>query len=293
MSALSFVQFEFTHAIGPQPGRYVVASSDLPVLPRGAPDPVTGVTRAAAEGDVLAVSVHDAPVARGGRLRKDRARTAPSGERPGDVSVLRAALVGAARPLTTEAARSWLRACDSDRDLVQPWVAAGLEVVNLAIRAHRLATSDPYAVEVTAIDARAVRLGYGSAEQVASGRWEAAIVLETGGRGATRDERLVPAAAVADALAGRAVLPESLDLVLRALLDVRHGRPRAAALGLRAAADLGRAEFAGNEGVGAVLDRGDEVADVLVPRALLGPLGAEDERCLRKALEQLAGGLAG
>ena len=58
MTLLSFVQLEFTYAIGPQPGRYVVAP-EAPPTPAvdGASEPeapyldLTGVTRAAASAD--------------------------------------------------------------------------------------------------------------------------------------------------------------------------------------------------------------------------------------------------
>lgn len=286
---LSFVQFEFVHAIGPQPGRYVVASADVPTAPVAPPDPVTGITRATAEGDVLTVTVLEAPIALGGRgrLSRGRAKKARADEDPAPVPVLRATLVRAARPLSQDVARAWLRACADDPDAAQEWVASGLEVVNLAIRAYRLATADPYVVEVTHGDARTVRLGYADAEQVATDGWEEAIVLPAQRPRASREVHIAPSTSVARALGGDGFLPESQDLALRALLDLRHGRARGAAMGLRGAVDLARAEFAGAGEVSEALDRADAAARDLATRALRGPLGADEEGRLRDALEAL------
>src|SRR5258708_3043681 len=59
----------------------------------------------------------------------------------------------------------------------QRWVRDGLAVLNLAIRAFRTGAPDPYAMEVTRRDARRVRIGYGSTEEVQDGLWQDAVEL--------------------------------------------------------------------------------------------------------------------
>jgi hypothetical protein len=236
--------------------------------------------RAAGEADVLAIELLGAPLAlRQGLLRRPKAKAERAGTAPAEVPLLRATLIGAAQPLEAAQARDWLARCAAGREPTQPWVDAGLAALNVAIRAHRLATADPYAVEVTAADARAIRLGYASGEQAGAGDWEEAIVLPEEAPRAKRAERLAPAGLVADALAGRAVLSEAEDVALHALLDLRHGRTRAAALGLRAAEELAAAEA----GVDASPPAGAEAAAA----ALRGPLDDAQADAAGAALERL------
>lgn len=282
---ISFVQFEFSHAIGPAAGRYVVQADDRPAT-SPAPRAITGVTRATGDGDVLAIDVLGAaPIGAGGLLRRPRPRSQPHGEAPAEVSLLRATLAGAAQPLSEAEAQAWLQDCSRGEDTARAWVAAGLAVVNLAIRAHRQAAADPYATEVTAADARAVRLGYATGEQIATGRWESAILLPAAEPSGDRAARLRPAQAVADALLGRAALTEAEDVALRGLLDLRHGRPRAAALGLRSAVELAAVELPDRDVVPA---RVREAACDLALRALSGLLTGADEEQLDAALADLA-----
>jgi hypothetical protein len=121
----------------------------------------------------------------------------------------------------------------------RPWVDKGLVILNTAIRAHRAGTRDPYALEVTRRDARRVRIGYGSTEDVQSGTWLEAIELaEPAVRKPNRTERLRPAEAVAAVLTGQARVLEAEDLLLRALIDLDNGRSRAAAFQVGAAMRL-------------------------------------------------------
>jgi hypothetical protein len=119
------------------------------------------------------------------------------------------------------------------------FVHEALDVLNVAVRAHRTGAHDPYAIEVTLRDARRVRIGYGATEQVQEGRWEAALELAplSGGR-STRVERLRPAEAVAAVLSGHSRILEAEDLMLRALVDLDNRRTRAAAFQVGAAIRL-------------------------------------------------------
>jgi hypothetical protein len=118
-------------------------------------------------------------------------------------------------------------------------VEEALGVLNAAIRAHRAGAHDPYAIEVTLRDARRVRIGYGSTEQVQDGRWEAALELSPlTRRRSTRIERLRPTEAVAAVLSGRSRVLEGEDLLARALVDLDNHRTRGAAFQVGAAIRL-------------------------------------------------------
>jgi hypothetical protein len=123
-------------------------------------------------------------------------------------------------------------------------VSAAVAVLNRAIEAHRAAAFDPYAIEVTHDDAGAVRIGYGTGEQVARGAWTEAIAPPPARLARPkRYERLRPGQVMSEILAGQRGALEGEELLLRASLDVEHGRPRAAAVGLQAGIELASAEL--------------------------------------------------
>ena len=220
-------------------------------------------------------------------MRLGRAREVRPDQAPAAVSLQRLTLLGAGQPLDEARARAWLGECGRGDHAAEAWVAVGLAVVNRAIAAHRLAAGDPHAVEVTRSDARAVRIGIATPEQAADGDWTEAVVLApprapTFAAGADEDLRL--GRAVADALAGRARPSEAHELALRALLDLEHGRTRAAAFGLHAASELGRAEL---QTPSTVDDGAAAVVESLVARARAGALDPADVQRARELLVAL------
>lgn len=238
-----FVQFEFTHAVGPGAGRYVVtperrlsralaSTGDTGdgASPARDPDRVTGTVLDAGAADVLVMGVHGVPKARR-RLRR-KARLVENGHEPDDVPVQLASFVEASAPTQDEReARARLDEIGTLGDLQQRWVDEGLSVLNRAIRAHRAGASDPYVVEVLRRDARKVRIGYGTTQEVTDGGWtEALEIPPPPGHRATRASSLAPAEAVADALTGRLSVLACEDLLVRVFLDLDHGRSQAAAL---------------------------------------------------------------
>jgi hypothetical protein len=249
-----FVQFEFTHAVGPHAGRYVVDPTLLAATSTagdGSPDraldarnqEVAGVTRGIGDSDVLVIGVLGAPARRMRLLR--RARQVEPGAEPADVPLAIVTFVKGTLPLTDrgDAGKRLdeIRFSDEQQDR---WVTEGLRALNLAIRAYRAGAPDPYAIEVTRRDARRVRIGYGTTEQVQDGLWREALELPPpAARRAKRIERLRPAEAVASVLAGHATVLESEDLLARALIDLDNRRSRAAAFQLGAAIRLLRAEI--------------------------------------------------
>jgi hypothetical protein len=242
-----FVQFEFTHAIGPHAGRYVVESGGRrsPPLPAGQLTALearnreaAGVSRDIGAADVLVVGVVSAPASRPKILR--RARLIDPAALPAEVPLSLVTYVRGTEPTADgrEAKRALEHLRFSDEEQ-QSWVAEGLTILNTAIRAHRAGAHDPYALEVTRRDARRIRIGYGSTEDVQAGRWLEAIELaEPPGPKPSRIERLRPAEAVAAALTGESSVLESEDVLLRALIDLDNGRSRAAAFQVGAAMRL-------------------------------------------------------
>ena len=179
-SRFMFVQFEFTHAIGPSAGRYVVSGPDGAAQPADELDRrarLTGVTMQAATADVLAITVVPAAPARRQPLRR-RARAADPDEPAAEVPLLLVTFIRGTAPLAGKReADAILRALANDEEAQQAWVADGLAVVNRAIRAYRAGAGDPYVTEVAQRDARAVRIGYGSTDDVPSGRFDRAVRL--------------------------------------------------------------------------------------------------------------------
>jgi hypothetical protein len=239
-----FVQFEFTHAIGPPVGRYLVerdgAAQYEPSMPayERRRRVVTGETRGIGVADVLVVGVTSAPALLP-RLRR-RSRDVDSAAPPNEVPLALVTFVRATVPLDDDGeVQRRFEAMRSSEDEQQDWVDDGLEVLNRAIRAYRAGAHDPYVLEVARRDARRVRIGYGTTEEVQEGEWRAALELAPPiGVRSTRVERLRPSEAVANVLAGRGRVLEAEDVILRALVDLDHGRTRAAAQQVRAAMNL-------------------------------------------------------
>lgn len=243
------VQFEFTHAIGPHAGRYVVVNPAVATDADGAVpraeagtltrrERLTGVTMSTNVADVLAITVEGAPSAKPQRIRR-RAREHDEQDEVPPVPLLLATFIRGTRPLDKKEADAQLLDIAADEDRQQQWVQDALAVLNRAIRAYRHGARDPYVTEVAPRDARAVRIGYGTTEGLPHGRFTRAAVLPPPLRGKpSKAEKLVPAETTADALAGRIVLLEGEDVLLRAFADLDHGRTRAALLQVRAAMHL-------------------------------------------------------
>jgi hypothetical protein len=179
------------------------------------------------------------------------------------------------QPLDKAEANRRLLAIAEDEDQQQAWVADGLRVVNRAIRAYRIGSRDPYVREVAQRDARAVRIGFGSTDGLPEGNFLRAATLPPPlGFKATKEEQLVPAETTADVLAGRSGLLEGEEVLLRAFMDLDHGRPRAAAVQLRAAIELLAVELTEVEGGGDLRVDWGELAtrcDELAAQVMPGP----------------------
>lgn len=139
-----------------------------------------------------------------------------------------------------------------------------------------------------------MRIGYGSGDEVAAGRFTLAreVDVRGGRRGrARRDDELRPQERVAAVLGRRERIDACEPLLLRARADLNGGRLREAALQLRVALEAMVAELAG-----ALVDPGhDEDMTTLEARrheageaanvALRGELDPERERQVRELVE--------
>ena len=172
---------------------------------------------------------------------RGRAKRAAPGAEPATVEVTRATVI-TTDPLPEDGAAAWLDAAVRDRDAT---VGDALALLNRTIHGHRLAARDPYVAEVSAGQALATRIGYGSGEQVADGDWEAARELP---RPKPPRSMLHPQQRLAALLSGRDVALACEELALRARLDLDQGREREAALQLSPALGAALAELEGGAG---------------------------------------------
>jgi hypothetical protein len=230
-----FVELEFVHAIGPTPGRYVVA-----VDPGAGEHATDGRT---ASEDVLQIQVVGGTTTSKGLRR--RTKDATGAATPADIPILRVMWIGASQGVEGQVAAEQrldrLRSEEVEREEIVDGV---LQVLNVAVRAHRAAARDPYVTEVTRADPRAVRFGYGEARPLTQGRWtEAFLAPPLRVPSVDRALRLGPSETVAFALRDKLDILESEELILRAMLDLDQARWRAAGLQLACGLRLLRADL--------------------------------------------------
>ena len=245
------VQLEFGFLLGPADGRYLIRSD-----PDGEPE------------FVIVLRTLGAPQRR--LLRRRRPRRA--GTQPAAVPTARAGVVRAEPLGTAEEAQAWLERIRRDREGLERELDEAGRELNRLIRAHRAAAGDPYARDVGPERALVVRIGHGTGEEVADGRFAAAYEVPRVAKRARRTERLSPQERLAAIVGGREPALVSDELVLRARADVDAGRPREAALQARIALEC-------------VLEE--------LPAERLGGLHAELERDRRAVSEAATAALAG
>jgi hypothetical protein len=194
---------------------------------------------------VIALKTMGAPERR--MLRGKRARNVTEGQVE-PVPTSRATMI-AAEPFTSPLeAEAWLGALRRDQDALHEEARLGTAELNRMLRAHRAAAADPWAsIECSPAHALIVRVGYGSGELVAEGRYDDALELPRTEAGALsrgrRGDALGPGERLAANLSGRDELLASEELVLRARADVEAHRPREAALQARIALEAVLAEL--------------------------------------------------
>jgi hypothetical protein len=258
-----FVQFEFGYLLGPADGRYLAraAGSDEPHA-------------------VLVLTTLGAP--RRHRLRGRRGRRVKQAD-PEPVPISRATVVRAAPLESRTAAETWLRRMRGDeRDREVARAAAEL---NRLLRAYRIAAGDHSVRDVAPAGAIAVRVGYGSGEEVAEGRYADAVELPKAPPRRRRAERLSPQERTAELVGGRSQAPACAELILRARADVDARHWREAALQARIALECLLAELPANR-TGAAAGHRDTVG-AAANAALDGELAEPQRKAVTEAVGEL------
>jgi hypothetical protein len=224
-------------------------------------------------------------------LARRRTRDAEPEPEPSPVVTARATVIDAAGLGGADAARAWL---EDQRSAPDP--DPGLAVLNHVLAAHRVAAADPSVREVRIEQALVARLGYGSGEEVAEGRWTEAVELPLEPRGRRRTAALRPQERLAAILGGRDEPLACETLARRARTDLEGGRLREAALTLDAAMAAALAELA----PGDAHDMAERLSELtalrgavaaLAQQALQGPLAASEAEALAAAVDRLQAAL--
>ena len=222
-----FVQFEFAFPLGPADGRYL--------------------TRGDADGEPERIVVlHTTGAASRPLFGRRRARRSEDGDDPQAVPVVRATVIRTEPFETDEGAAEWLDRVRRDGELLEAEAADGAAELNALLRAHRAAAADPSTRDVAPTGANVVRVGYGSGQQVAEGRFTEAYDLppdDAFSKVRRRAAALAPDERLAAILGGRDEVLACEELVLRARADIDADRPREAALQARIALEALLAEL--------------------------------------------------
>jgi hypothetical protein len=171
----------------------------------------------------------DAPRPR--RRGRRRARPIEPGE-PEEVPVTRVTVTGASFD-DAPAGSAWLKDAIRDRERGARELREATRIVNRALNALRAEARDPLVQEIGATKALAIRLGHGTGDELAEGRWTEASQLAPPRRGRLDD--VEPQSRVAAVLAGKDEVHPAETLMQRARLDAQQGRDAEARYGLRAA----------------------------------------------------------
>ncbi len=233
-----FVQFEFPWELGPPDGRYLLRDGEDAdpehVIVLGT---LGARQRTPARGRLLSAASRS-------RARK---RVAPPEPEPTTVLTARATIVDPVSVSAERQAKAWLADLDGERE-----IEAAASVLNRVLHLHRIAAADAYLHEVSPDQALVIRAGWGEGEQVADGKWLHAQELPWRGPAGVRRKRvgdraaaLRPQERLAELLGGRGKTLLCEDLVLRARLDLEHGRTSQAAVELQGAYAAALAELPG------------------------------------------------
>ena len=213
------------------------------------------------------------------RPRRRRPRPAEPIEDSPEVPLTRLTVIPA-EPSEREAAARQVQQAAGDPEAAEARVEAALRTVNAVLRAHRVATGDPYGHEIGREAVLVARIGYGTGDRLAEGRWEKAVEVSQPARRQRRAQALRPQERLAAVLAGREPIDLCETLLLRARADLDQGRPREAALQLRVGLEALLAELPGRVGqdqaedLAALQERLESTAGA-AEEALAGELSAE------------------
>jgi hypothetical protein len=234
-----FIQFEFPWELGPPDGRYLMRPHEGAEPERVV---VLGTLGASRRAPTRAQRLSEA-------TRASHKRSVDPEPEPEPVATTRATLVDPVSLSAERQAKAWLAEIDGEQQ-----IRAALGVLNRVLHFHRIAAADPHVHEVAAEQALVIRAGWGEGEQVADGVWTYAQELRWRGPSGVRKKRIGDRAAalrpqerLAVLLAARGVALLCEDLVLRARVDLDHGRTAHAAIELRGAYAAALAELPGEQ----------------------------------------------
>jgi hypothetical protein len=170
--------------------------------------------------------------------RRRRSRKAEPDAEPSPLALARATAVRAFAPFEREEdAIRWLDEAIEAEDTADALVADGIDLLNRALHVQAVAGADPHSHQLKPERAVAVRIGFGSGEEIADSRFTEAREIGISASGASRrrqrQEDLRPQERVAAVLGGREHIDACETLLLRARADLDAGRLREAVLQLR------------------------------------------------------------
>jgi hypothetical protein len=226
--------------------------------------------------------------------RRRRPRDAKAAAPPAELPLSRATAIRAFEPYEDDAdAAAWLGSATASEAAIDAVLETGTALLNDALHAQAVAAADPHVATLTPERAVAVRLGYGSGDQIADGAYSEARevdVASTGSPRRRRQEELRPQERVAAVLRGRESFAACEPLLLRARGDLDAGRRREAALQLRVGVEAMLAELPGaidnddHDRDLAALEESRPAVEAAATRALAGDLTDEAEATVRKTL---------
>jgi len=269
------VQFEFAGTLAVADGRYIARSA------------------APTKESVLVIETMGAP--RPPSKHRKRARASEPGNSIPPLPLARATAVRASDPFDCEAdAARWLERALGAEEELDALVAEGVALLNRALHAHATASADAHGYELSPERAVAVRIGYGSGEEVAAGRFAAAgdvdVWATEASRKRRRGEALRPQERTAAVLGGRGRFDPCETLLLRARADLDAGRGREAALQFQVGLEALLVELRGaisdpghEEDMGTLNERRGEAGEA-AKAALSGELDAEAVLSVRELL---------
>lgn len=243
--------------------------------------------------DVVVIRTVGAPPPKAGLFGRKGAPPVAPGETPRELAITMATVIFGTRLLPDEpTTRRFFAGVQGEPEQRDQWVQAALVIINRAIAAYRACAADPYVIELTTLDPRAIRIGYGPAELVSVGKWEQAIAVPPPPPiRLSRDQRIMPTQAMAGVLTEQGEVLEAEELLLRAVLDLEQGRVRAAAVGFEGAFSLLLGELSGRVLAGSVRTKLEALVDeqetisALGAAARRGPLGDREAERLEVLVE--------
>ncbi len=258
------MQFEYAGTLDVPDGRYLARDGD-----------------SESEQRVLVVETIGAPSPP--RRRRRRPKESEPGAEPAPLPLTRATAVRAQEPFDSATdAGGWLEETLAGESSVDAVVADAIGLLNRALHAHAAASANPSGGALKPEGAVAVRVGYGSGEEVAAGRFSTAREIDVRAAGSSRrrrDDELRPQERLAAVLGGRERIDACETLILRARADLDGGRFREAALQLRIALEATLVELDG-----ALADPGHE-QDMAELQQRRGEAGEAANEALSRSLD--------